>query len=97
MASGTEFEAWICDCHLVEIGHEEGQGEAETGPQTEYQCQAAVWSDSAEALRGALEAHAAPKGLKVLWIEEALSAALYVARRGNQQFGASPGRAYNAR
>lgn len=70
----AEYEAWIADCHFREIGVE-----------GDYRCQAAVWADNYGTFRTRLSAHAADRGLKVLWIEECLSALQYLSRHGQQQ------------
>ncbi|ATG46689.1 hypothetical protein CEW89_03390 [Celeribacter ethanolicus] len=63
--------AWIGVCHLRQ---------ADGG---EYRCQAAVWAHY-ESFRATLEAHVAPRGYTLIWLEDVLPAAHYISDHTSQ-------------
>lgn len=67
----SNFEAWIANCHLRQVDG------------GEYCCQVAVWA-CYESFRATLEAHVAPLGYSLVWLEEVLPAPQYLARNSAQ-------------
>ncbi len=76
----SDFEAWIGDCHLQTDNDGEG-GDAEGVKQ---HCQAAVWANGYDSFLAGVEAHVAPLGYSVLWVENVLPATQYLARNRAQ-------------
>lgn len=68
-----EFEAWVADCHLLKAGSSE-----------EFQCRAAIWANGHKLFRSRLTEYFLNSGYSLLWLEECLPAAQYVARHGQQ-------------
>lgn len=68
----NDFEAWIGDCHLRETDG------------GEYRCQAAVWTNDADAFRTRLAAHVETQGYSLVWVEECHPAPQYLQRHGGE-------------
>ena len=66
------FQAWVGKCCLRQI---DGAGE--------YQCEAAVWADSADTFRARLAQHLESRRFELLWIEACLPVHQSLYRHGN--------------